>query len=309
MEGSALYPREGGPWIHADTVLFLLYRCRVDINQVDENESTRLRRDLSAQERRVSAAAREMSMVAAFAEGGRWVHGDAVRELSRIFQLDVDKPAAVSGDTKLHWEASDGNTSMTAALLAAGADANRGNHLGETPLHQAAQKNQPLTIRLLLEANGDPNRRDHRGRTALHYAADAKTRNEHERAETFRCLIEAGCDVNCVNTLGYTPLVEALFWDRRPCLWVLLRAGATVDMDTLNCFRCRTLGASNASAFRYIDKVVAAGGYENLVRTYRRVLTGPRGCLTRYLRQRFGRDAPHDVAVLVLEFWKPPGGP
>ncbi|KAH8052208.1 transferase [Aureococcus anophagefferens] len=56
-------------------------------------------------------------------------------------------------------------------------------------------------------------------------------------------------------------------------------------------------------------QVVAAGGYENLVRAYRRVLTGPRGCLTRYLRQRFGRDAPHDVAARVLEFWKPPGGP
>jgi dynein heavy chain len=42
---------------------------------------------------------------------------------------------------------------------------------------------------------------------------------------------------------------------------------------------------------------------------YRRVLTAPRGCLTRYLRQRFGRDAPHDVAVHVLEYWKPPGGP
>ena len=65
-----------------------------------------------------------------------------------------------------------------------------------------------------------------------------------------------------------------------------------------------------ASSFRYLDKLVAAGGYENLVRTYRQVLTAPRhGCVTRYLRQRFGRDAPHDVAVLVLEFWKPPGGP
>ena len=64
------------------------------------------------------------------------------------------------------------------------------------------------------------------------------------------------------------------------------------------------------SAFRYVDKLAAAGGYENLVRTYREVLTAPRrGCLTRYLRQRFGRDTPHDVAVHVLEFWKPPGGP
>ena len=100
--------------------------------------------------------------------------------------------------------------------------------------------------------------------------------------------------------------MESYPFDERRTLAVLLEAGATVDMEELSPIPRST---RRAKKWRYLDKVVAAGGYEHLVRTYRRVLTAPRGCLTRYLRQRFGRDAPHDVAVHVLEYWKPPGGP
>ena len=310
-----------------------------------------------------------------------WIHADTVRELSRIFQVDVDKQDA-NGRTQLHWEASRGSNSMVAALLAAGsavdprdhngvtplhtaaywdhvevtrlllshganihsqtakgltplniaamkncsaavrlllkagADANGGGRRGTTPLHRAAKSNEAVTTRLLLEANGDPNLGDSRGRTALHYAtsamdarADERTTaaEEHKRFETLRCLIEAGGDVNRVDNHGLSPLIQTLYYGHRASHQNLLRAGATVDMDRLEML----VGVeSDASTWRYIEKVIAAGGYENLVRTYRQVLTAPRrGCLTRYLRQRFGRDAPHDVAVHVLEFWKPPGGP
>ena len=69
-------------------------------------------------------------------------------------------------------------------------------------------------------------------------------------------------------------------------------------------YRCE----ENESAFRYMDRVQAAGGYDQLVRTYRRVLTAPRSCLVQYLELRFGRPAPADLVPVVLEFWKPPGG-
>ena len=87
-------------------------------------------------------------------------------------------------------------------------------------------------------------------------------------------------------------------------------AYGTHNTDEVKLQMFKEQGSYIASATFYVLKLAAAGGYENLVRTYRQVLTAPRhGCVTRYLRQRFGRDAPHDVAVLVLEFWKPPGGP
>ena len=71
---------------------------------------------------------------------------------------------------------------------------------------------------------------------------------------------------------------------------------------------------SHQEVLRYVEKVIAAGGYDQLVQIYRRVLTAPQSCLSWYLRFqcefRCGLGAfPHDLVPLVLEFWKPPGGP
>ena len=75
-------------------------------------------------------------------------------------------------------------------------------------------------------------------------------------------------------------------------------------------YRCE----ENESAFRYMDRVQAAGGYDQLVQMYRHVLTAPQSCLSWFLKFhceiRFGLGAfPHDLVPLVLDFWKPPGGP
>ncbi|KAH8056508.1 transferase [Aureococcus anophagefferens] len=74
--------------------------------------------------------------------------------------------------------------------------------------------------------------------------------------------------------------------------WTLLQKASTWDGDV-----------SMVKAL-----LAAAGGYDQLVRTYRRVLTAPRSCLVKYLEFRFGRPAPADLVPSVLEFWKPPGG-
>ena len=63
-----------------------------------------------------------------------------------------------------------------------------------------------------------------------------------------------------------------------------------------------------------MERVQAAGGYAQLVQTYRHVLTAPQSCLSWFLKFhceiRFGLGAfPHDLVPLVLDFWKPPGGP
>jgi hypothetical protein len=161
-------------------------------------------------------------------------------------------------------------------------------------------------MRLLLEAGCKVDVKGEAGSEPLHVAATAGA------DETIRCLLAFGADVNSDNGSYGTPLNAALKYNgKRRTLAVLLEAGATIDMEELSPIsRVAELRPTRrAKKWRYLDKVVAAGGYEHLVRTYRRVLTAPRGCLTRYLRQRFGRDAPHDVAVHVLEYWKPPGGP
>ena len=117
---------------------------------------------------------------------------------------------------------------------------------------------------------------------------------------------------NVLCRIDSTPLDEALSTGckgGRECLGPLLQAGATLDENRLTRIERKE---RNASAWRYIERVQAAGGYDQLVRTYRRVLTAPRGCLVKYLAFRFGLRVgafPHDLVPLVLDFWKPPGGP
>ena len=345
MEGSAVVPPAGGSWIHADTVRRLLTQLRVDIDKQDAKGRTLLH---------WQALSGHTSMVAALLaaggavdprnhEGSTPLHMAASRNQFGVMHQLLSHGADINSKsaedlTPLHYAVHVRGAEAVRLLLKAGADAHRGDGRGCTPLHHVVKLYDVTVTRLLLEAGADPNRVDHSGKTALHdavvdrqrrWTAASEQTNLVKRCETLRCLIKSGGDVNRVDTeVGYSPLHFALYFGHRPCLWVLLRAGATVDMDKIREVESRAFASEIKSrgemhvknvmglylciksAFRYVDKLAAAGGYENLVRTYRQVLTAPRrGCLTRYLRQRFGRDAPHDVAVLVLEFWKPPGGP
>ena len=102
----------------------------------------------------------------------------------------------------------------------------------------------------------------------------------------------------------YSPRLDNSI-ERRHILGMLLRAGATIDLDAL---RDHNFIGLNFPTWRYARKLVDAGGYEAFVQIYRRVLTAPRSAITRFLKNKFGRGAPPGVAAIVLDFWKPPGG-
>ena len=344
MEAAAVVPRSGQPLISVGQMREVLAHFGVDITKADEQGHTPL--FTAAGEGKTSLVA---ALLAAGSDPDETQQGTALSPLliailcghvdvvRQLLSHGADVNREVSGESLLHWSGKghrDCDDECVRVLLKAGADIHRGDYLGRTPLHKMALHDSVVATRLLLEAGADPNRANDEGWTALH-SAMCRRYAAFGGEETLQCLIKAGGDVNRVDEQGRSPLDKAIYYGRRSCLWILLRAGATVNMAKL-LLEIRPIAFTDAnkyaygtqntdevklqlfnyqssyitSAARYVDKLAAAGGYENLVRTYRQVLTAPRhGCVTRYLRQRFGRDAPHDVAVLVLEFWKPPGGP
>ena len=244
-----------------------------------------------------------------------------------------------SGWTALQYASGNKHAECVRLLLEAGADA---NYMGETirasgeiwypPLCLAAgvrRIGSTECIGHLLKCGARIDQTCDEGLSALHHAAESGFKLEVEY------LIRAGANVNLLTaspeherlcfreegksafTLALSPLVDleineaplGEYIERRHILGMLLRAGATIDLDALRDHQDFGLNDFlNVPTWRYARKIVDAGGYEAFVQIYRRVLTAPRSAITRFLKNKFGRGAPPGVAAIVLDFWKPPGG-
>jgi ankyrin repeat protein len=94
---------------------------------------------------------------------------------------------------------------IAAALIKAGADVNAKDSIHDTPFLYAGAEGRNDILKLIL-ATGNANLRDTNryGGTALIPAA------HHGHAETVRLLLDTAIDVNHVNNLGWTALLEAV---------------------------------------------------------------------------------------------------
>ena len=233
------------------------------------------------------------------------------------------------GWTALQFASANGRAECVRLLLEAGADANymgaRIQESGEPwypPLCLAAIRSGRRSMKCmeyLLKFGARIDQRSDEGLSALHHAADFGVSPDVEY------LVRAGANVNLLTTFpnhvnfarrgkeGKSAFMLDLdacepypgVEGRRHILGMLLRAGATIDLDALRDHRDFGL---NFPTWRYARKLVDAGGYESFVQIYRRVLTAPRSAITRFLKNKFGRGAPPGVAAIILDFWKPPGG-
>jgi serine/threonine protein kinase/ankyrin repeat protein len=119
--------------------------------------------------------------------------------IERHAQLNL---ADASGTTPL-MIASEGNTPMVEALLAAGAQVDSKDSRGRTALHRASAEPKPEAVRLLLEHSAKPNERAKDGSTPLIQAVT------FGRAAVAQVLIDHGADVNLADSNENTPLMIA----------------------------------------------------------------------------------------------------
>ena len=125
-------------------------------------------------------------------------------------------------------------------LLANDADCNTMNSFGYSPLLEACHRGYLQCVEALIKA----------GASLTHVPPDAMSSSSPFAAapahsalgESARCgfakivsvLIENGAPINDTNSLGWTPLHEACFYNRREVVEILLDAGADATMRTLS---------------------------------------------------------------------------
>jgi ankyrin repeat protein len=217
-----------------------------------------------------------------------WAISDPARvKLLLMKGADVNAKS-IDGRTALHAAALlPTGATVVKLLLELGADVEARSIVGETPLFAAASASAEST-RLLLDKGANPNAVSQTGSTPLMsvrssdvvstliaHGADAKVRSKRgetaladaaSRGDLAACtlLLEKGADVNAVDYRGYTPLLQAVQYDRDSIELVklLLARGANV-----------TAVAEGQTAV----SIAARRGETELTRLLREATAGARG--------------------------------
>lgn len=143
--------------------------------------------------------------------------------------------------TALHLAVSEGNLGVAEILLKGGAEVNAVNDIGDTPLMEACQKKpgwpdglQESLLKLLLDAGADiqPGQsasEPDEGEPLLVLAA------MQSGPEVIELLLDLGCPVDGVNSIGTTPLMVAAMLNPNPdTVAALLKAGADPNPNRRN---------------------------------------------------------------------------
>lgn len=137
------------------------------------------------------------------------------------------------GDFPLHIAAKERNVNMVKALLEAGANPNQGSevtgsHRGYTAAHEAANNGDIDILIALKEFKADFNRPSDDKWYPLH----CSVYKGHHLASTF--LLDNGAEVNCETSYYQTPLCFAASHGRPRDVRLLLRRGASVELNDPN---------------------------------------------------------------------------
>ncbi|MDH3271469.1 MAG: ankyrin repeat domain-containing protein [Gemmatimonadota bacterium] len=160
------------------------------------------------------------------ADAAQAADADRVRTL---LQQGADANAAqADGLTAMHWAALNDDKEILDLLMYAGANLKPLTRVGGyTPLHLAARSGHPMIVAALLEAGADANRWTDTGVTALHFAAQAND------AASVRALVQHGAKIDAADVFkGRTPLMFAASRDASSAVATLLELGADPSIQT-----------------------------------------------------------------------------
>jgi len=158
-------------------------------------------------------------MVAAAGSG----HVETVRALLAA-GADPERGDDESGETPLHFAAAGGHTAIVTLLIQAGAQPDTPDHRGIPPLVGAAQNGHAEVVRALLE---------HRARAGIQDALIAAS--SAGSPDAVRMLLRAGATVDGTSAYGVTPLMHAAGGLPKPgVVRLLLDSGAAVNATDSN---------------------------------------------------------------------------
>ena len=189
----------------------------------------------------------------------------------------------------LHAAAQKGRVSEVVALLAGGADVDAEQGSARwTALHYASENDHAGVVRALIDAGAEVNKT-----SGLVQNTPFSLAACYGNLAVCKMLLAAGADPN----LGQSPYRSALSLGHRRVLALLLQHG-TAMVTTNNLGDVPRL-QRNASAWRFHDNVVEAGGYDAFKKIHRRVYAN---LLRKVSEAKFGRRAPDDACGVVASF-------
>jgi ankyrin repeat protein len=159
--------------------------------------------------------------------------------VARLLALGADVGLTdARGDTAAHCACRGGDhSSALAFLLNAGASINARTKGGYMPHLYAAAYTRPGSVALLIDRGGDAldlDAKDNYGWTALYWAA------ENGSTDSMQLLLQAGADPTISKNIGDTPLDNARFYNRQPCI-PLLEAALIKPQCSRLLFKARAL--------------------------------------------------------------------
>lgn len=127
------------------------------------------------------------------------------------------------GNSPCHYAADDGYCQILDVLIRRGADVNSQDITSKTPLMKAVRNIKTDAVLKLIRANCNLNITDRNSDMALHYAA------RNGGVDIIDLLMASGSQVDVQNYWGRTPCMEAVCYNRREAVALLIRANCDLN--------------------------------------------------------------------------------